>query len=76
MRRTEVFRPVLLEHLPDRVIGVLRDIRDLRLEGDVLIRRLEGVRHLYRLNPPEEDEVPTAPSAEVIRIVCSDGFVG
>jgi len=76
LRRIEVLRRIFLDHLPDRVVGALRDIRDLRLEGDVLVRRLEGLRHLYRLNPPDEDETPAAPSAEVIRIVCSDGFVG
>jgi hypothetical protein len=71
-----VLRRIFLAHLPDRVVATLRDIRDLRLEGDVLIRRLEGLRHTYRLNPPDEEDVAPEPAAEVIRIVCSDGLVG
>ena len=50
----------------------MRDVRDLQIEGDALIRRLEALRNTYRLNPPEAEVTDREP--EVIRIVCSEGL--
>ena len=74
LRRIEVLRRIFSDHLPPRVAGALRDIRDLQLEGEVLIRRLEALRATYRLNPPDEDDEGDYQEPEVIRIVCSDGL--
>jgi len=74
LRRVDALRLIFLDHLPPRVEAALRDVRDLGLEGDALIRRLEALRNTYRLNPPEEtEEVDGHP--QVIRIVCSDGLL-
>ena len=51
----------------------MRDVRDLGLEGDVLVRRLEALRERYRLSPPDPEEAREQ-EPEVIRIVCSDGL--
>lgn len=48
----------------------------MELTGPSLIRRLEALRDRYRLNPPEpDDQASPAASAEVVRIVCSDGLL-
>jgi hypothetical protein len=72
LRRIEALRQIFLDNLPPRVLAALRDIRDLQLEGDGLVRRLEALRNTYRLNPPEEETTDREP--EVIRIVCSEGL--
>ena len=59
-----------------RVLAALRDVRDLQLEGTMLIRRLEALRSTYRLSPPDEYDEQNEQEARVIRIVCSDGLVG
>ena len=70
--RIAVLRRIFLDHLPTRIAARLRDIRDLQLEGEVLIRRLEALRSTYRLNPPDEDDEGDTSEPQVIRIVCSD----
>ena len=74
LRRIEVLRRIFLDYLPPRVATALRDIRDLQLEGAVLIRRLEALRSTYRLNPPDEGDEEAYEEPQVIRIVCSDGL--
>jgi hypothetical protein len=74
LRRIEVLRRIFADHLPPRVAAALRDIRDLQLEDEVLIRRLEALRATYRLNPPVEDDEGDYQEPEVIRIVCSDAY--
>lgn len=74
LRRVEVLRRIFLDSVPPRVITALRDIRELHLEGDSLIRRLEALRSTYRLNPPEDDDGSADQEPRVIRIVCSDGL--
>ena len=74
LRRIEVLGRIFLDHLPPRVAAALRDIRDLQLEGEVLIRRLEALRSTYRLNPTEEDDEGDYQEPEITRIVCSDGL--
>jgi len=72
LRRIDNLRMIFLDHVPPRVEAALRDVRELQIEGDALIRRLEALRNTYRLNPPEEEATDREP--EVIRIVCSDGL--
>jgi hypothetical protein len=73
LSRIQVLRRIFLDSLPTRVVEALQDIRDVQLEGEALIRRLEALRARYRLNPPEEDEAEDL-EPQVIRIVCSDGL--
>jgi hypothetical protein len=76
LRRIDALRQIFLDNVPPRVMAALRDIRDLQLEGSGLIRRLEALRHTYRLNPPEEgDDADADQEPQIIRIVCSDGLV-
>ena len=74
LRRVDTLRLIFLDHLPPRVEAVLRDVRDLGLEGDALIRRLEALRGKYRLSPPDPEEA-TGQEPEIVRVVCSDGLV-
>jgi hypothetical protein len=76
LRRIDVLRQIFLGYLPARVSAALRDIRDLRLEGIMLIRRLEALRGTYRLNPPDEEDEQPDQVTRVIRTVCSDGLIG
>ena len=73
LRRIEVLRQIFLDNLPARVESALQDVRDLQIEGDGLVRRLEALRIAHRLNPPEDGEAEEQ-DPEVIRIVCSDGL--
>lgn len=75
LHRIEVLRRIFLESLPSQVEASLQEIRNIHLEGTVLIRRLEALRERYRLNPPDEGERTEDPTPSVIRIVCSDGLV-
>ena len=74
MNRIEVLRQIFLGEISPQVESALGEIRNLRLEGSVLLTRLEALRERYRLNPPDNTDrtVPTEP--QVIRIVCSDGL--
>ncbi len=74
LRRIDVLRQIFLDNLPARVEATLRDVRDLQIDGDALVRRLEALRMTHRLNPPQEDDAGEQ-EPEVIRIVCSDGLV-
>lgn len=76
LRRIDLLRQIFLDYLPTRVAAALRDIRELRLEGIMLVRRLEALRNTYRLNPPEEDDDQSDQGTQLIRIVCSDGLTG
>ncbi|MBI2917236.1 MAG: hypothetical protein HYY01_04505 [Chloroflexi bacterium] len=73
LRRIDVLRQIFLDNLPARAQAALRDIRDLQVEGDSLVRRLEALRITHRLNPPDETDSADQEPA-VIRIVCSDGL--
>ena len=75
LRRIELLRRIFLDHLPPRVMGALRDIRELQVQGDALVRRLEALRATYRLNPPDEEDEGAPEEVQVTRIVCSDGLV-
>ncbi|MBI4233409.1 MAG: hypothetical protein HY686_03115, partial [Chloroflexi bacterium] len=74
LRRIDVLRQIFLDNLLPRVEAAVRDIRDLQIEGDTLIRRLEALRMTHRLNPPQDGDLGEL-EPEVIRIVCSDGVV-
>ena len=72
--RIEVLRQIFLGEVSPQVESALGEIRNLRLEGSVLLTRLEALRERYRLNPPDDDQSqPSEP--QIIRIVCSDGLV-
>ncbi len=70
----ETLRRIFLGDLSPRVESSLSEIRSMRIEGMVLIRRLEALRERYRLNP--RDDADDAPKDEprLIRVVCSDGL--
>ena len=47
----------------------------MQIEGLGFVRRLEALRHHFKLNPPDLDEAAEAlNSADVIRTVGSDGL--
>ena len=75
MRRIEVLRRIFLGDVSPSVESALGEIRNLSLEGSVLLTRLEALRERYRLNPPDDSDRPQPPDPQVVRIVCSDGLV-
>ena len=75
MRRIEVLRRIFLGDVSPQVESALGEIRNLRLEGSVLLTRLEALRERYRLNPPDDSDRQRPQEPQVIRIVCSDGLV-
>ena len=75
MRRLEVLRRIFLGDVSPQVESALGEIRNLRLEGSVLLTRLEALRERYRLNPPDDSDRQRPQEPQVIRIVCSDGLV-
>ena len=75
MRRIEDLRRIFLGDVSPSVESALGEIRNLSLEGSVLLTRLEALRERYRLNPPDDSDRPQPPDPQVVRIVCSDGLV-
>lgn len=75
VRRVDVLRQIFLDNAPPQVEYAMREIRDLRLEGTGLVRRLEALRERYHLNPPDESDEPRSLEPQIVRIVCSDGLV-
>lgn len=76
LRRIEILRAIFLDSVPPRVTHALQEIRELQLEGNSLIRRLESLRHIYRLNAPGHDDgADIKREPQVIRIVCSDALI-
>ena len=73
--RIEVLRQIYLGEVSPQVESALGEIRNLRLEGSVLLTRLEALRERYRLNPPDDADRTQAAEPQIIRIVCSDGLV-
>ena len=75
MSRIDVVRQIFLGEVSPQVESALGEIRNLRLEGSVLLTRLEALRERYRLNPPDDADHSQPTEPQVIRIVCSDGLV-
>ena len=75
LSRIEVLRQIFLGEVSPQVESALGEIRNLRLEGSVLLTRLQALRERYRLNPPDDAERSQPAEPQVIRIVCSDGIV-
>ena len=75
LSRIEVLRQIFLGEVSPQVESALGEIRNLRLDGSVLLTRLEALRERYRLNPPDDAELSQPAEPQVIRIVCSDGIV-
>lgn len=75
LRRIGVLRQIFLDDVPPQVEVALRDIRDLRLDGDYLVHRLEALRERHRLNPPDDEDENGGIEPRVVRIVCSDGLI-
>ena len=75
VRRIEILRRIFLGEVSPQVESALGEIRNLRLEGSVLLTRLEALRERYRLNPPDDSDRSQIQEPQVIRIVCSDGLV-
>ena len=74
-RQIGILRRIFTGELPAQVESALSEIRDLRLEGPAFRTRLEALRERYRLNPPDDSDMPRQPEPQVVRIVCSDGLV-
>ena len=75
LSRIVVLRQIFLGEVSPQVENALGEIRNLRLEGSVLMTRLEALRERYRLNPPDDTDRSQPAEPQVIRIVCSDGIV-
>ena len=75
LSRIEVLRQIFLGEVWPQVESALGEVRNLRLEGSVLLTRLEALRERYRLNPPDDADRSQPAEPQVIRIVCSDGLV-
>ena len=73
--RIDVIRRIFMGDVSPQVEGALGEIRNLKLEGGVLLTRLEALRERYRLNPPDDSDRTQPQEPQVIRIVCSDGLV-
>ena len=71
----DTLRQIFLGDLSPQIESALSDVRNMRLEGQTLVRRLEALRERYRLNPVDVDERQQSGETQVIRIVCSDGLV-
>ena len=71
----ETLRSIFLSEVPSVVEAALSDIKNLRISGDDLLRRLQALRERYRLNPQDDSQETTQPDVPIIRIVCSDGIV-
>ena len=74
-RRIGELRNIFLGDLAPQVDAALTEIRNLRLQGDVLVRRLEALRERFRLNPRDVSTQTEDFQPEIVRIVCSDGLV-
>ena len=75
VQRVETLRQIFLGDLSPQVENALTVIRNMRLEGQVLLRRLEALRIRYRLNPLDDSDQLQPSEPQVVRIVCSDGLV-
>ena len=75
LRRIEVLRQIFLGEVSPQIESALGEIRTLRLEGSVLVTRLEALRERHRLNPPDDTDRSHPVEPQVIRIVCSDGIL-
>ncbi len=75
VQQIEALRSIFLGDLSPQVENALTEIRNMRLDGQVLLRRLDALRFRYRLNPPDDSDVSQHSEPQVIRIVCSDGLV-
>ena len=76
MAAIQALRRIFLGDLSPQVESALSEIRNMRIEGLALIRRLEALRERYRLNPRDDADADLDAEPRVIRIVCSDGLTG
>ena len=75
VQRIETLRSIFLGDLSPQVENALTDIRNMRLDGQALLTRLEALQFRYRLSPPDDSEMSQLSEPQVVRIVCSDGLV-
>ena len=75
VQNVQVLRQIFTGDLPPQVENELTEIRNMRITGPALVRRLEALRERYRLNPTQDGVDSQSPKPQVIRIVCSDGLV-
>jgi hypothetical protein len=75
LKQIAVLQQIFPDHASPRAIEALDEIRRLEITDEGLLRRLEALRALHRLNPPDEDDGPEeGEPVGVLRIVCSDGL--
>ena len=65
VRRISDLRAIFLNDVSDPVDRALTEIRNLKLEGETLVRRLEALRERFRLNPQRESDSAGMPAPEV-----------
>ena len=75
VQQIETLRSIFSGDLSPQVENALTEIRNMRLDGQTLLRRLEALRFRYRLNPPDDSDQTQTSEPQVIRIVCSDGLI-
>jgi hypothetical protein len=76
LKRNAVLQQIFPDNASPRAVEALDEIRRLEITGESLPRRLEALRALHRLNPPDEDDGPDEHTpVGVLRIVCSDGLI-
>lgn len=75
LKRIAVLQQIFPDNASPRAVEALDEIRRLEITDEGLLRRLEALRALHRLNPPDEDDGPEeGEPVGVLRIVCSDGL--
>ena len=74
-QRINDLRSIFQGSLPEQAERALADLAAQRIEGQVLLDRLNALRERFRLNPPERQDAETTEQPQVVRIVCSDGLV-
>ena len=76
IKRIAVLQQIFPDNASARALEALEEIRRLDITGESLLHRLEALRALHRLNPPDEDDGPDeGEPVGVLRIVCSDGLL-
>ena len=75
VKRVNVVRSIFLNDVSPPVDQALTEIRNLKLDREILVRRLEALRERYRLNPRETSDPVRRREPTVVRIVCSDGMI-
>lgn len=75
LKRIGVLQQIFPGNVPPRAAAAIEEMQNAGIPGDALVRSLESLRDLYRLNPPEDGDGTQSVQMGVLRVVCSDGLV-